>query len=624
MSALALVFRPDGPPGNPEELSPSMDRLVHRGPDGGRIAAFPGGVVGHRRFRTTPEETGEHQPLTGSGGRYVLAFDGRLDQRRDLGSDLGLTGPETARLSDAALVLAAWERWEEAAVERFLGPFVLAVADRFRRRVVCARDALGDRTLFYARRGDLLIAASEEQAVLAHPSVPGDLDETSLAAFFGVSAPAPGATFFRAVSELPAATSLTYDRDGLTLRRYWTPTPARTGRTRDERTEQFAETLRRAVADRLRSTTPVAVSLSGGLDSTAVAAIAARESTGPLATVSWVFDELTTCDERAYMDPVVEALGLDPVRFAGDHLGPDPTHPGRDSNTPFENPYRRLKERAYGETAARGVRVLLTGVFGDHLYTGGYARLTEYLDRGDWSALAGGSVRAFRTRGLQDPTLRHLARRMLRRTGISRERPPAWLTERGASLWPEGSADFPFPSRLRARQARTLLGPTAARSAHGEIGSASRHGVELRHPYRDRRMVELALGLPAEDLFDGDQWKPILRRATAGRLPDVVRRRRRPTSLRPLLLRGLARHAHDVAALLWSPDALWRRFVRPEHLESAWRDLLDPRRAHLDGPRCVLPWNCLSAELWSVRRKSPVVRDELRRSAPVAAGGLGS
>lgn len=620
MSALAFVFRPDGPPGNPEELNPSMGRLVHRGPDGGRIAAFPGGVLGHRRFRTTPEEAGEHQPLTGSGGRYVLAFDGRLDQRQDLGSDLGWTGPQTARRSDAALVLAAWERWGEDCVERFLGPFALVVADRFRRRVVCARDALGDRTLFYARRGELLIAASEEQAVLAHPSVPDDLDETSLAAFFGVSAPAPGATFLRAVSELPAATLLIYDRDGLSLRRYWTPTPARTGRTRDERTEQFAETLHRAVTDRLRSSTPVAVSLSGGLDSTAVAAFAARESPRPLSTVSWVFDELTSCDERAYMDPVIEALGLDPVRFPGDDLGPDPTRLGHDSNTPFENPYRRLKERAYRETAARGARVLLTGVFGDHLYTGGYARLTEHLDRGNWSALAGGAVRAFRTRGLQDPTLRHLARRMLRRTASPGTRPPAWLTEHGASMWPERSDDFQLPS-MRARQARALLGPTAARSAHGEIGTASRHGVELRHPYRDRRLVELALGLPAEDLYDGERWKPILRRATAGRLPDVVRRRRHPTSLRLLLSRGLTRHAQHVAALLWSPDALWRRFIRPEHLESAWEDLLDPQRAHLDGPRCVLPWNCLSAELWPVRRESPAARDLLQRSVPVAVGG---
>lgn len=636
MSALALLFRPEGPVGSPDELSPVMDRLAHRGPDGRDARPFPGGVLGHHRFWTTPEEVGERQPLTDAGGRFVLAFDGRLDSRDDLARALGLSPPEAARRSDAGLVLAAWERWQDACLERLLGPFALIVVDRFQRRVVCARDALGDRTLFYARRGDLLVAASEEPAVLAHPDVPEDWNEASLAAFFAVSAPAPGETFFRAVSELPPGSALTYDRHGLSIRRHWHPEVFRENlaeRSAEERTERFAETLRAAVVARLRSSTPVAVSMSGGLDSTSVAAFAARELAAPLTTISWVFDQLTSCDERAYMDPVVERWGLDAVRFAGDDFPPSLDASGPGAGSPFANPYRRLKERAYREATGRGHRVLLTGTFGDHLYTGGYARLTEHLSRRRFSALAGGAWGAWKARGLKDPTIRHLVRHLARTAGLDgaldRLRgtaapggPPPWLTGWAASRFPECDASQWTPPGARPRQALALLGPLSALSARAELVSAQGAGVDLRHPYRDRRLVELALALPAEDLYDGRRWKPILRRATAGLLPDAVRGRRHPTSLKPLLLRGLAETERTtVSKLLWHPDALWRRFVRPKHVEAAWNDLCDPARAELDGPRYVLPWQCLAAEIWRQRQENWNSSRTDRPQLPTAVGG---
>jgi asparagine synthase (glutamine-hydrolysing) len=165
------------------------------------------------------------------------------------------------------------------------------------------------------------------------------------------------------------------DSSGERKRRYWSPDPSKKVRykTKEEYGEHFRSLLEESVHCRLRSSAPIGVLMSGGLDSTSVTCLAARMTAGqPLTTISYVFDELADCDERVYINAVRDQYGLRSIQIPCDDAWPykDGHTWALNPNQPEMNPYRFIKERAYNRAQTEGLRVLLTGGFGDHLYSG--------------------------------------------------------------------------------------------------------------------------------------------------------------------------------------------------------------------------------------------------------------
>lgn len=597
MSGIALILRRDGGPVARRAFAAVVGALDHRGPEGKSVCWLGPAALGHQRFATVPEDLGAAQPASDPAAGVHALFDGRLDDREGLADALGLPGEER-RAPDARLVLAAYLRWGEECFERLLGPFAAAIYDARRRRVVCGRDALGSRTLFYHLDRERFLLASEERALLAHPAVSARLNEATLARFYAVAAPRPGDTFFADVHELPPATGLAVGAAGVRCWRHWRPEPA--GRLRyrtdGEYAEHFRELLAASVRCRLRTVGPPAVLMSGGLDSTAVAALAARElaargSERPLTTLSWVFDELPGADEREYMDAMAEAWGLDAVRIGGDDAWPLSNLASwpRNLNAPLEGVYRRLVERSYRAAGERGIAVVLTGDYGNHLDAGSAYWLRDLVRDGRLAA-AGGAALAelvFEPRRF----VRAAARALGRRRGGPPE--PSWLTPGGRALaGGRGEAG----GGLTAARLRSLLDPRGAQAVSLEVANAARAGIEVRRPFRDRRLVEMALALPAHQLYRPGRDRWLLRRAMAGIVPETVRLRRKRTTLLPLCARGLVeREADAVRALLAPARALWRRFVRSDWLAATFPERI---RAGLDGVESVVPWRCICGELW--------------------------
>ena len=604
MSGFALIVHLDGGPVDRDAFGRVFAALDHRGPDGRTVRWLASAAVGHQHFWTTPEEVGESQPVADAAGRVHLVFDGRLDNRDELLAALDRGGER--EVSDARLALWAYQRWGEACGELFLGPFAFAVVDAAAGRVFCARDPLGDRALFYHHRPPTLLVASEEQALLAHPAVSSAVNETTLARFFAVAPPREGETFFTGVRELAPAHRLVAAGDRLTLRRHWQADPGRRLRYRRDAdyAEHFRELLRVSVACRLRSPAPPAVLMSGGLDSTTVAALAARELAAagierPLRAVSWVFDELAESDEREYIDRLVAAYGLEAVPIVGDDAWPlrDLATWPRNPNAPLEGVYRRLMERAYAAVRAGGGVTLLTGDGGDQLYSGDAYWLRDLLGEGR-IAEAGGAIwrQVSAAGGTPWLRLRAAGARTLgwRRAGRPR---PVWLTPAARARAAAGGEERRWRGRgRRPEQEASLLDPRSAYAASLEVATASRAGVDVRRPFRDRRLVEFALAIPAHQLYRPGWTRWVLRQATAGLLPDPVRLRRRPTSLLPLCARGLVeREAATVESLLGAPDALWPRYVRRDWLARVFPGRL---AARADGLESVVAWRCICAELW--------------------------
>lgn len=593
----------------PPVVRAMFERLRHRGPDGLDTAVGPGHLLAHLHFWSTPEEVGERQPVSDPATGTALVLDGRIDNRDDLRTALGSHDPS---LSDALLLLEAYSRWGSACFSRVLGPFAAIVRDGATGELIAARDPLGDRTAFYATFPGGIAIASEPHALRAHPSVGSDLDAETVARYFAVEPPRLGATFFRAIRELPPGAILVARGGAVSLESYFRPEPPEPIRYRrdEEYAEHLASVLGDAVAARLRSATPVGVTLSGGTDSTAVAALAverlgAREASPRLASFSWVFDELAECDERRWILPVIERLGLDATYIPAEehpplrHVESWPLNP----SAPFSNPYRRLKQALYSAAAGRGIRVLLVGASSEDLLAGHEAWLASRLEEGHWGDawrhLAHLASAPSARPPWHDPALRSVVRRFLpvRRRRSAPGALPSWLTPEARRLVSGSTPAAPSGREdLAARRVASVFSELAALGP-ADAYFASTAGVELQDPFRDLRFVRFMLAVPPHQLRRGRTLKFGLRNAMRGRLPEAVVDRSAATPLTPFYRRSvLGTEAGSVGGLLRAPSAEWREYVDARWLLEGFPEKF---LAMPDGRGLLLPWFAAASVLWS-------------------------
>jgi asparagine synthase (glutamine-hydrolysing) len=545
MSGSVGVLHRDGRPATAAALEPMLAAAPHRGPDGTSVRVDGPIAMAHHRMATTIEAAHEGQPIADRSGR-LLAFDGRIDEYD--GARVGTGWPT----SDAALVLSAWNAWGEGCLSRLAGDFAFALWDPRDRSLFCARDPLGVQPFYYAERPDLFVWGTELGQVLAHPAVDRTPDEGYAAELLTVYVRSEQATLYRGVRRLPPGHALVVDASGLRVFRYWDIELAREIRYRrdEEYADHFRALFEEAVKCRLRSSRPVASHLSGGLDSSSIVVVAAdlaRRGMVPLIqAVSLAFPRRAEIDETSYIKDVVGAAGVPWIRVEAppfDAAGWRRSvvrrrdFPEFPNDAAFEGIRRALTER--------GVLVTLSGEGGDHALTGSFFHYADLLRRGRFVAAFRRYADVARTEGMSwtsamflrggvwpvlPPAARRAARRIVRRWrshGV-----PGWIAApfaRRTALADRLRHD-PVPDRLPSvarydtlQQYRSGLG-TLINEA-GERASAEA-GLEDRHPFLDRRLVEFMTALPDEQRWHRGQTKYILRRAMTGLLPESVLRRR--------------------------------------------------------------------------------------------------
>ncbi len=409
MSGIAGLVLLDGALPTDDVAARMAARVAHRGPDSSGTWAEGKVALAHRGLRTTPESFFEDPPL--AKGPFALVADVRVDDRDALASRLGkalatLGLPEDGRpLTDHDLLLAAYAEWGDACPDYVLGDYAFAVWDKRFDRLFCAVDAFGTRPFYYTHRpGALFAFGSQTRAVAEHVS--GGVDEAFLADRLLVYRDDPVRTPIRDVWALPGGHALAVDPGGI---RVWqteqiSPDPSvGAGWSDDDYIEGYRERFEQAVQDRTRSSFPVGAELSGGLDSSSVAAVARdiveASGRGPVYTFSNVYSHVPVTDEREYIDAVLSQGGMI------SHL----TEVGE------LNPYKSLDEvigvvddeimqgafftmwASYKNASASGVRTLLTGVDGDTVVSHGMLRLRELAEAGEWAAF-GRETRALQER----------------------------------------------------------------------------------------------------------------------------------------------------------------------------------------------------------------------------------
>ncbi|HSM49912.1 MAG TPA: asparagine synthase (glutamine-hydrolyzing) [Thermoanaerobaculia bacterium] len=609
-------LRLDGGPADAGVARAALARLAHRGPDGEGLVARGPAVLAHRRLALVDLSPAAAQPLANERGDLWLVANGEIYDAPARRRELERGGHRFASASDVEVVLHLYEEIGLAALAELSGMFALALWDERTRTLLLARDRLGEKPLFVHRGARCLAFASEPVALLADPEIPRESDPAGLAAalvFHGVPAPR---TAFRAIEKLRPGHWLRVADGRIDEGRFWRPSFAPGSLPQREAVPELRRALRHAVATRLAADAPVGLLLSGGLDSSGVAAIAREEMGGrPLPTFTAAVGA-PGCDESAAAARLAARLGL-AHRIV-------PVGPGCLDALPllverFGEPHAdpaALALHALARAAAGEVKAALTGDGGDELF-GGYPRhrVVALL------AAAGRRVAPL-GRLLPEPRDRAGLAWVLRRASeagsLRGERlslrlhahfPPELLGELLAPDVDSIDPDALVAGRLAQLDAATPLARALADDLAGYLPdvllakadvAAMAVGLELRAPLLDPELVALATALPDAAKVTPFAGKIALRRALAAWLPrDLLRQPKRGFSL-------------PLAAWLRGP---WRPFLH-DHLgaqrarERPWRQPAAVARllAEHDAGRAdhgYRLYNLLVRELWERRFLDP-------------------
>ncbi|GIO26790.1 asparagine synthase (glutamine-hydrolyzing) [Ornithinibacillus bavariensis] len=253
--------------------------LSKRGPDACEVFSNPHAVFGHTRLSVV-DPLGGGQPMTrtsSNGDSFTIVYNGELYNTVELRRELSNIGYMFQSYSDTEVLLFSYMEWRENCVERLNGIFSFAVWEHGREKLFMARDRLGVKPLFYKQNNSTFLFASEIKAILAHPDVRAEVDREGLQEIFGLGpSRTPGHGIYRGIKELRPAHMLMYDRNGICVKRYWNVASQVHSHSLVETVEQLKYLVEDAVQRQLNADVPVCTFLSGGLDSSAISAIASN------------------------------------------------------------------------------------------------------------------------------------------------------------------------------------------------------------------------------------------------------------------------------------------------------------------------------------------------------------
>jgi len=637
----ALSLSPPAvPPCAPETLAAMSAALRHRGPDSAGSFADGEIALAVRRLAIM-DPAGADQPIASEDGQVQVVFNGEIYNHRELRADLRRRGHRFATGGDTEVLVHLYEERGASFVSELRGMFALALWDARERRLVLARDPFGIKPLLYALDDRRLAFASELRALLTLPDLSRELDLDALEAYLTVNVVLTPRTILRSVRRLPAGHLLVAEDERIRIERYARPLPVPAADVRRESARELAvetrDRLRDSVGAHLVSDVPVGILLSGGLDSGGITALAAEHAGGErMKTFTVGFAAQRSFDERRRARLVADRYGTEHHELV---IGPEHAALLPQVVAALDEPRGDATALPYwlaAGLASEHVKVVLSGEGGDELF-GGYQTYVadRYAPKLDRPLRAIAPLLERWPSSSRRLSLDFKLRRLAGGAGLAAlERHHAWkeifsADARAELLRPQaappGGAD-PLGA-YAARYAESEGAEPLARLQDLDIGTfladdlltqtdraGMAHGLEIRVPYLDPVVAELALALPANARVRGLTTKAVLRDALAPLLPrSVVRGAKRGfCSPAAAWLRGpLEELARDVLA----PDALRRQGLFASGPVTRALDRHVARREDLSRQL----WALLAFTLWhdAVLGSSPATRPSRPDPVPV-------
>ncbi len=629
MSGIVGIWNFDGRPVGNEDIANLSEALSGCAADGQEFWTQGSAGFAYRHLRITQESLAERQPFVAPSGT-VIVFDGRLDNRDELMSSVGGSQCPATTLSDAAVVLAAYDRFGERFSEYLKGDFALAIFDPQIRQLFLARDVIGIRPLYYCNLRNTFLFASEIKAILAHPEVDRRPNDDALAdLLMPGDAICRDLTCFRGIFNLiPGHLGTVTPARRWGVRRYWTFDPSRRIRYKSfpEYAEAFRTVFNQAVRRRIRSAYPSAVSVSGGLDSSAILCAAEKlKQSGfsvPAPTgISLTYADGTAADEKSLLVDIEQQYGIDIERLPG--TSPGYLRGARALLWHVEVPRLHCQWNSYQQilhsAQAGSNRVLLSGMFGDQMLFGRaylfdlvrglrWVKVMRDLNEfGRW--MTDVHPAEFRQQFWPDLLRAHLPgsflpllRRIRAKTQSGHY--PTWYSK-------------PFRQRAldRAVGQAGLQGEFASKHAEECYSHAhskyhlndleeSRkmcavYGLEPAYPFMDRDLISFIMAIPGEVVNWQGVPKGLFREAMRGILPEAIRLRRWKADFTEFVNAGTADEYHEFQSYFES-DCLAIEFGYVDG--DAVRQALEKMKPRVHDPDSAVPtWRVaalVSLELW--------------------------
>ena len=597
-------------------LAAMTTAVAHRGPDAAGYHVAPGIGLGHRRLSIIDLSTGD-QPLTNENGTIWTVFNGEIYNFAEVRAELASLGHRFRTGSDTEVIVHGYEQWGERAVERFRGMFAFAVWDAPKRRLLLARDRVGVKPLYYAELpGRGLVFGSEMKSLLEDPDVPREWRPDAVDAYLTLLyVPAP-ATIYKGIHKLEPGHVLVAENGAVRVTRYWDLTFTGDGdpSREDEYLERLDALLADSVALRQIADVPLGAFLSGGIDSSAVAAYMVETSAHAPVTISVGFDH-AAYDELAHAERVAKHLGCEfhPRTVTPEIVSLLPTLAWH-----FDEPFADSSAvpTYYVSKAARElVTVALSGDGGDELWAGYTRHRVEQWEQrlrgalGPATAVAGAIGRALPLSVKGARALRHL--------GTDPDQAYA-LKHAYGMFEPDAktrlySADFaasvrgadPF-ARFRDIYARCRSSNPVDRALYVDVHTylpddiltkvdrmSMAVSLEARDPLLDHRLLEFAATVPASLKIRNGRGKYLLRKVLQRRVPASILERGKQGFAAPIgeWLRGPLVPMAD--ALLDDGRLRDRGIFDAREVSRLWTEHRDGRADH----RHRL-WQLIMLELW--------------------------
>lgn len=579
-------------------LRAMTDAQRHRGPDDDGYLETDDASLGFRRLSIIDVALGA-QPMSVDGGRLQLVYNGEVYNFRELRAELEGLGHHFDTHCDTEVVLHAYQEWGVQAFPRFNGMWGLALLDGRGRRpkLILCRDHFGIKPLYFARSGERVLFASEIKAILQDPSFERRVDEQSMYEYLahGAFDHKSHATFFDGVSQVPAAAHVVIDATGIVTTGYWTPVLSQSGSADPA---EFRAVFDRAVARRLIADVPVGICLSGGLDSSSICGVMARQLADHLPDAASLGDRLKTfsavfpgdpIDESRYIDAVLTATGADNARV-------EPT--SDDFIRELEAWVWHVEQPMVSSApftmwmvtrrAAQDVTVVLDGQGGDELLAGydhyPFVYVRQLLRQRRWGDF---TREAWRSRDVYVPLIRRRLRDRRRNVDVRPMLRRAFTRGRAAPV------DDRVQDNLKERLLQDFLVWSLPPLLRYEDRCSMAHSLEARLPFLDQELVDYILRLP-DDAIIRDGWnRRVLRDALADVLPPLVRRRRKKIGFTTPEFRWYRRQRAALQSLLRSP-----RFGTRPYWDGA--AVAEGFRAACAGEtmESMFFWRAINAEIW--------------------------
>jgi len=536
------------------------DVMIHRGPDGAGLHVDDHAALAHRRLSIV-DLAGGHQPLSNEDGRIWVTYNGEIYNHAQVRPQLEAAGHRYRTRSDTETVVHAYEQWGDECVTRFRGMFAFAIWDAPRRRLLLARDRLGKKPLYWTRvpagreRGERLLFSSEIKAILESGLVKAKPNHRTVSELLATRSTSGVETLFGGIYKLLPGHRLVYENGCVQVSRYWDvpqdgPDPELARMPEADLVDRFRELLRESVRLRLMSDVPLGMFLSGGLDSSAIAALMAREIDRPVQTFSVAFGD-RAFSELTYSREVARAIGAEAHEVViddGDFFGVLPRlvwHEDEPIGHPSSVPLHFCSA-----LARRHVKVVLTGEGSDELLAGygKYPRsLLNWRAGGIYERLVPARMRAAVASSLV-PRLPAALGGYARRSFLAMPRTPA-------AMFLDNFASVPLEAQHQLLSSSMFAGADAYKTSLAYFGEANGNvlgrllytdlktylvellmrqdqmsmstSIESRVPFLDHELVEFAARLPDRLKLSGFTTKRILREAVRGLLPESILTRKK-------------------------------------------------------------------------------------------------